>query len=126
MTTGEISAILSTSRRRNTEDDLTGLLIYDNRVFLQVLEGTHESVSRCMARISADKRHSFPAVMWEAPIDDRTFSNFAMAYKEPEDLADSQRAAVVAITELKAGKTELLDSDSFILALIQSALGISR
>lgn len=52
------SEILATSVANNSRDDVTGALIYDDKWFAQVLEGTEVTVSQTFERILCDQRHS--------------------------------------------------------------------
>jgi hypothetical protein len=53
----DLMAILEVARFRNRKDDLTGLLCYADRLFLQVIEGPPEAVCETFYRILRDTRH---------------------------------------------------------------------
>ena len=74
-----IEDILAASRRNNTRDRITGLLIYDGRRFLQALEGDADTVERAYARIKLDSRHRAIVKLSERRIDVREFGDWAMA-----------------------------------------------
>ena len=50
--------ILVKSRKNNNEIGITGMLIYHNDTFLQVLEGDEEKVDTLMSKIKKDGRHT--------------------------------------------------------------------
>ncbi|MBA3273301.1 MAG: BLUF domain-containing protein [Chthoniobacterales bacterium] len=49
--------LLATSRRNNDASGITGMLLYKDRRFLQVLEGSEAAVRATYARIKRDPRH---------------------------------------------------------------------
>lgn len=76
---GDFEQILETSRRRNALDDITGLLIFDGKRFLQVLEGSLENVEATFSRIATDGRHRALVRLSSRHVDDREFGPWAMA-----------------------------------------------
>ena len=46
-TARELDGILAVSRERNTADKITGLLLYHDGSFAQILEGPDEAVRNC-------------------------------------------------------------------------------
>ena len=79
---GEISKILESSIRRNKEDGITGMLLYANGNFLQVLEGEEKSVDETFNRICADPRHLNIIDIIREPIANRQFSEWSMGYQQ--------------------------------------------
>jgi len=63
--------------------DVTGLLVYVDGNFLQVLEGEHEVVSTLLEKISQDHRHTDVKVVYKTIIEKRTFNSWQMAYVSP-------------------------------------------
>lgn len=53
----EMRELCIRSTKRNREDGITGLFLYDGLRFLQALEGDEARVKATMARIAADGRH---------------------------------------------------------------------
>lgn len=64
--------------RRNTREDLSGLLLHDGVRFLQVIEGPEDAVAAAFKRISADPRHFALVVLRDRTIDSRSFGGWAM------------------------------------------------
>ena len=75
------AAILTTSRRNNTRDGITGLLYSDQKRFLQALEGSEDKVEAAFARINGDPRHRGVVVLSRRFIDAREFGDWAMAHQ---------------------------------------------
>jgi len=80
--------LLKQSRQKNAELQITGMLLYDQGSFFQVLEGEKETVLELYNKISQDERHkNVVQIIFEA-IPHRNFGNWSMGYAEitAEDL----------------------------------------
>ena len=65
----DLGCILATSLRNNTRDGIAGvLLLFDDGIFVQVLEGTLARVDATFARIQNDPRHDDLQVLQSVPI----------------------------------------------------------
>ncbi len=90
MSEEDLATILKKSRDYNTEDGITGLLIYkftpsENRVnFMQLLEGPENKVLAAFARIEADKRHHTKVVLEQGEIPDRNFPDWSMGFRNAD------------------------------------------
>ncbi|MEY3996307.1 MAG: hypothetical protein RL344_650 [Pseudomonadota bacterium] len=71
-------SILSTSRQHNTAKGITGVLIYNNTIVMQLLEGGREQVNALYNTISQDKRHSDVVILDFEEIAHRKFSDWSM------------------------------------------------
>ena len=76
----EVAAILRKSRATNTREGLTGALCLCNsgRLFIQVLEGGRDAVSRRYNRIVADPRHSEVTLLQFGEVGERRFAGWSM------------------------------------------------
>ena len=77
----DINAILTSSRRNNARDALTGALIYNGHNFMQLLEGPADRVDACLAVIRDDSRHSGMIEIRRRAIERRDFADWAMLYE---------------------------------------------
>lgn len=93
----ELDHILTVARRTNAERSITGMLLYINGNFLQILEGAKEDVHFIFAHIKADWRHDCLRVLLDAPCEDRLFPDWTMGF---DDLlpGDENRAGVFEAT----------------------------
>lgn len=78
----ELVALLDLSRRRNAEAGITGLLLYRDDTFMQVLEGEEERVRSLYHRIAADPRHHDVASIWVAESPRRRFPDWSMGFRD--------------------------------------------
>ncbi len=79
----DLEQMLRESRLRNTRRDITGVLVFADGVFLQVLEGEREDIEDLMENIQRDPRHRDLKVIHEEEIDRRSFPAWRMAYLTP-------------------------------------------
>lgn len=90
-TSEDIAAILAASRRNNARLGITGMLLFANNTFIQVLEGNEADVRKLAARISNDRRHRNYMVLLEQNTSDRAFGRWQMGFKElaADEIKDS-------------------------------------
>ena len=72
--------ILKASRRNNQRSGLSGLLVYTQGQFLQVLEGVDHCVDETFSRIAADDRHSACKIIQETQIFEPDFGQWLMGF----------------------------------------------
>jgi hypothetical protein len=77
---GELQALMLTARRNNDRSGITGMLLYEDGTFLQVLEGENEVVETTYQRIAADKRHHKIMLIARFEIDHRSFHDWEMGF----------------------------------------------
>ena len=73
--------LLDHARTKNAEMGVTGLLCYDNRQFLQIIEGETHVIMDLFFAIQSDPRHTNLRILHEGDIDRRAFSDWKMAYE---------------------------------------------
>ena len=77
----DLDAMLETSRANNQENDITGLLLYYERDFLQILEGEETAVMETFNRILCDPRHRGIIILDQSTIDHRDFEGWSMGFQ---------------------------------------------
>lgn len=100
----ELEAILETSRINNRAADVSGMLLYSDRSFFQVLEGTEEAVDAVFARIAADPRHRDLRTLVQEPITKRGFADWAMGHAEA---SEAEFAELAGVQDIQAASTFL-------------------
>ncbi len=76
----EVDHILAASRRNNELVGVTGALMFSAGYFGQVLEGPQAAIETTFERIQQDPRHGDVALLEFAPIPERAFQSWAMAF----------------------------------------------
>ena len=90
MSDPELTILLGDCRDRNVHDGITGMLLYKDGSFMQVLEGNKENVFRTYARIQKDTRHKDISLLREREIEDRNFGGWSLGFKSI-DTSDLER-----------------------------------
>ena len=78
----ELLELLRVSRENNVRDDITGLLLYKDRRFMQLLEGSETAVCATYGRITRDPRHHDATVLLEGPTTERDFADWSMGFHD--------------------------------------------
>ena len=87
---GELEALLAGARRGNERRALKGLLEFDHRAFLQVLEGEAERVSEVFCRIAADTRHRRVLMIDARAVAERLFGDWSMGFAAADAAGSAQ------------------------------------
>lgn len=72
--------ILEAARRNNAAKHVTGMLLYLDGAFLQVLEGPADAVEEIYQAIRADKRHWNPLILLDREAS-RAFADWSMGFE---------------------------------------------
>lgn len=83
-----INELLERSKRNNATRKITGAMIYANGYFMQLIEGPQIAVDELYSAIEADPRHEVLSLLHNQEIKDRHFSDWAMEYRDSDDLGE--------------------------------------
>lgn len=89
-TDADLQSILTVSRRNNLARDITGMLLFIEGSFFQVLEGQEASVAEVYDSIARDPRHDRVTQIISEPIARRSFGEWSMGFVSVAR-ADAQR-----------------------------------
>ena len=78
----ELQALLSKARKNNTALGVTGMLLYKDGNFMQVLEGEEAVVTKVAKTIEADARHKGVLVLLRANSPERQFLDWSMGFRD--------------------------------------------
>ncbi|MCB9730629.1 MAG: BLUF domain-containing protein [Deltaproteobacteria bacterium] len=78
----EVTDVLKRSRGNNAALDVTGMLLYADGSFFQVLEGPEEVVDALFEKICEDPRHGKLVKIIREPIATRAFADWSMGYSK--------------------------------------------
>lgn len=74
----DLQDILRRSREHNPSEGITGLLCFNDGVFIQVLEGGRDAVNARYKRIVMDERHDQPILLRYEEIGERRYAGWSM------------------------------------------------
>jgi hypothetical protein len=75
-----VQHIVDRARVNNARLHLSGLLLFDSRYFLQVLEGNRAALSELFGRIATDPRHRRIELLEVTPVHERRFAHWSMGF----------------------------------------------
>lgn len=77
--------ILQVAREKNARLGVTGMLLYKDGNFMQLLEGEASVVQALYDTIARDERHCDPIVMLADTVDERLFADWSMGFRDLSD-----------------------------------------
>lgn len=78
----QLTELLQIAREKNTAAQITGMLLYKDGNFMQVLEGEESAVKQVYNHISADNRHKGVIVLLSGTVENRTFPDWSMGFRD--------------------------------------------
>jgi hypothetical protein len=78
----DLLAILNESRANNKKMEITGMLIYLQQRFIQVLEGDEKVLNELYEEIRKDPRHTKVTLILEGHSQHRFFKDWSMGFKK--------------------------------------------
>jgi len=100
----EITALSLVCRRNNVPLALTGLLVFHENRFFQVIEGEEEPLTKVIGKIVRDPRHRGLQIIHNGPIEKRAFPTWRVGLHLPKDASRLPSSTI--------GLTDLLPRDS--------------
>ncbi len=91
LTTADLRGILSGTVEKNARLNITGVLMYHEGMFLQVLEGDEAVVRSLLDTIKHDGRHTDLHILLEETVQRRHFPDWAMAIADINTLSEEDR-----------------------------------
>jgi Sensors of blue-light using FAD len=83
---GDLMVLLQQSREKNERLRITGMLLYKDGNFMQVLEGPDDAVTPLYATIESDFRHHGLIELLRRPIQAREFPSWSMGFQKLRDV----------------------------------------
>src|SRR4051794_3407887 len=82
----DLSDILTVARSKNSDHEITGILLYRSGHFLQVLEGAEERLNALLDKLTRDRRHCAVRVLLDGYVSARAFGAWSMAFHDVSGL----------------------------------------
>lgn len=76
----QINELLSKSREKNLKNNITGILLYFDRDFLQVIEGEKKAIQDLFEIIKKDERHTEIITVFNKKINEKHFPEWNMGF----------------------------------------------
>ncbi|MCK9604972.1 MAG: BLUF domain-containing protein [Methylomonas sp.] len=86
----QLKQLLKESRQKNQSLDISGMLLFLDPFFIQILEGEESKVNDLFSTIKQDPRHHKVSLIYKKPIAKRSFADWSMGFNviKPETVAD--------------------------------------
>jgi len=84
----DLRDLLVKARANNERQNISGMLVYHDGAFIQVLEGEGHAVDALYEKIDLDKRHVNAIVLLRNDVSERTFEAWSMGYLPSKSLSD--------------------------------------
>ena len=81
MSQDDLEDILRTARETNARLGITGMLLYGNKTFIQILEGEEDVVQKLVKTIKRDPRHTNFQIVKQKPIERHEYADWSMGFK---------------------------------------------
>ncbi len=89
----ELDRIYLRAKSANARAGITGLMLFYEGVFLQVLEGPEAGVASLLDRIRRDRRHANVTVLEAGPAAERMFADTPMRFVAARNLSAGEKQA---------------------------------
>lgn len=123
----DLERLLATARENNSEAGVTGVLLYHDGSFFQVLEGDKDQVTRIFNAIERDPRHSRVIVLQTRAAPERAFPVWSMGYVRTSDLRPDLRETMIDLRDfVGTGERANLTASASVSVHIDAFLGSFR
>ena len=119
----DLVQLLEQARARNLRQNITGMLLYSNATYMQVLEGKKKDVHEIFEAICNDPRNTGVVKLYEAEIQQRDFPDWSMGF---EHLDGSTARNVPGFVDIFGGKLDKQVAKSNKYAAIDLLMNFSR
>jgi hypothetical protein len=93
MDENELADLLELSREKNVRLNISGLLVSYKREFIQLLEGERSDIFSLYETICKDERNQQNQLLWDGKIEERSFTDWSMAFLNVKDIDKSKLKA---------------------------------
>jgi len=76
----DLLSLLIFCRKANASQDITGMLLYKNEKFMQILEGEENAVKELYKSICEDSRHQGQYIVMSGKAEERAFNSWSMGF----------------------------------------------
>jgi len=88
MTVEEVQVLIAQSQAFNKSMGVTGCLLYQDGLFMQMLEGAEATISGLFERIKTDPRHHSVQIVMQSKAHRRIFTGWSMVLRDLRDLRE--------------------------------------
>ncbi len=116
----DLTSLLEQARARNLRQNITGILVYSNATYTQVLEGDSHDVYEIFDAIRVDPRNNGVVTLLAAGIPQRNFPDWSMGFKELEKNSGAPPPGFVEVFNGKLDKVLALGNSAASVGMLMS------
>jgi len=116
----QLHDLLHEARSYNTQCGVTGIMLYGNGCFMQVLEGEQATVRALYEHIKQDDRHRDVTAFADKAIAQRAFGEWAMAFHHASPQQLAQVSGYLAPDQVQVDASRLALADIHLIDLLRS------
>ena len=106
--TVQLTALQTQCQEHNKQHQITGMLLYDNQKFMQVLEGEQAAVEALFDKIKQDPRHQHIEALIHNPIKKRNFATWDMGLVDTSSCSTRPECITAPATQTSSLSKRLL------------------
>jgi len=119
-TDSELQQLLTQARANNEQQNITGVLLYHDGQFMQLLEGEDSVLYNLYAIIEQDPRHTGVLKLADKAIESRSFPEWSMAFKPVDAAAFAQLQGYRTPATIDAAPDGLSGADGMLLTMMRN------
>lgn len=119
----ELDRIYLRAKSANTGAGITGLMLFYEGVFLQVLEGPAAGVTSLLEKIRRDRRHSGVTILESGPVTQRSFAT-SMQFIAARNLSVGEKQAFSGLREAVSLRPNVSPADHGLSAFLATFAAI--
>lgn len=101
----DLKMLLKASRENNASLGITGMLLYADDNFIQVIEGEEDALNTLYGKITRDNRHKSFSILLRGEIKERNFADWSMGFKK---ISKEEFSQIAGFKNLSANSPDAL------------------
>ena len=122
----QLEELLTKTHLNNSRNQITGILLYQDGNFMQLIEGSTRDTYELYERIKSDNRHHNIITLLDQPIEERLFSDWSMAFRNLRNLSIEDLAVAAPYLEDSLRSEKYVSHPNRSLSLLKSFLKTVR
>jgi len=116
----ELLSLLETAHENNAKRNITGMLVYGNGDFLQVIEGEEDQINTLFEIIKQDHRHTDITLIAKTHITQRTFTDWKMGFVHLDHITSQTLPNFSECMKVQLNSKRITDNPNYALGFLQA------
>ena len=119
MAKDSLKDLLAKARDYNSLNEITGMLLFKDGNFMQVIEGDETAIKSLFEKISKDSRHRDILVLKEGKLQEKMFSNWSMGFRDLNSPDMQNLPGYTDFMNLKFNASEAYNNPTFCMKMLK-------